>query len=540
MSRVIVLGGGIGGLVAARRLAHLGNEVTLIEREPTLGGLVASREVAGIRIDTGAESFATRKGTVAQLAIELGLGTDIVEPDPEGAWLRWDDDAAPLPKTGLLGIPGSPLADDVRRIVGWRGSLRAYCDRLLPVLRVRKETDLGDIVRRRMGRLVLDRLVTPVVAGVHSADPSTVDVQAVAPGLTQNMTTQGSLSGAVMALREMAPAGSQVQGIRGGMARLVDALVADCEKYGVRIRTSREVLGVAADETGGWDVAVAEVPTADAVRADAASGDAAGGPAAGRAPADARTAADGRTTADARTAADASTAAEARTTADAPVTGEALHADAIVIATGFRAGLRLLGQTGVGSSGPAVPGPSAWPEPSSVTIATLVLDDARLDAHPRGTGVLVAPGTPGIGAKALTHSSAKWAWLAESLPAGRHVVRLSYGRREADDLVTPSDPTVDQAGALSDAGALLGLDLQPSSVVGFATTEWPASLAFATVGHKARVKQTLRAVAEVPGLDVVGAWVSGTGLAATVEHAITTASALAAELRGAPRLDRDE
>lgn len=528
MSRIIVIGGGVGGLVAARRLAHLGNDVTLVEREPAPGGLVASREIAGIRIDTGAESFATRKGTVAQLAIELGLGTDIVEPDPEGAWLRWDDDTAPLPKTGLLGIPGSPLADDVRRIVGWRGSIRAYCDRLLPVLRVRKETDLGDIVRRRMGRLVLDRLVTPVVAGVHSADPSAVDVQAVAPGLTQNMTTQGSLSGAVMALREMAPAGSQVQGIRGGMARLVDALVADCEKYGVRIRTSHEVLGVAAAETGGWDVAVAEVPTADAVRADAASGDAASGPAGGRGPAEARSAADGRT------------AADARTTADAPVTGEALHADAIVIATGFRAGLRLLGQTGVGSSGPAVPGPSAWPEPSSVTIATLVLDDARLDAHPRGTGVLVAPGTPGIGAKALTHSSAKWAWLAESLPAGRHVVRLSYGRREADDLVAPGDPTVDQAGALSDAGALLGLDLQPSSVVGFATTEWPASLAFATVGHKARVKQTLRAVAEVPGLDVVGAWVSGTGLAATVEHAITTASALAAELRGAPRLDRDE
>ncbi len=506
MSRIIVIGGGVGGLVAARRLAHLGNDVTLIEREPTPGGLVASREVAGVRIDTGAESFATRKGTVAQLAIELGLGTDIVEPNPDGAWLRWDDDTAPLPKTGLLGIPGSPLADDVRRIVGWRGSLRAYCDRLLPVLRVRKETDLGDIVRRRMGPLVLDRLVTPVVAGVHSADPSVVDVQAVAPGLTQNMTTQGSLSGAVMALREMAPAGSQVQGIRGGMARLVDALVRDCENYGVRIRTSHEVLGVASGEDGGWDVAVTVVPDAGLEHGDGTD----------------------------------AAAASRRTSADAPVTGEALYADAIVIATGFRAGLRLLGQTGVGADGPAMPGPSAWPEPSSVTIATLVIDDSRLDAHPRGTGVLVAPGTPGIGAKALTHSSAKWAWLAESLPAGRHVVRLSYGRREADDIVTPTDPVVDQARALSDAGALLGVDLQPSSVVGFATTDWPASLAFATVGHKARVKQTLRAVAEVPGLDVVGAWVSGTGLAATVEHAITTASALAAELRGARRLDRDE
>jgi oxygen-dependent protoporphyrinogen oxidase len=59
------------------------------------------------------------------------------------------------------------------------------------------------------------------------------------------------------------------------------------------------------------------------------------------------------------------------------------------------------------------------------------------------------------------------------------------------------------------------------------------------VGHKTRVRQTLAAVEQVPGLDVVGAWVSGTGLAATVEHARTTASGLAAELRGAPRLDLD-
>lgn len=184
-----------------------------------------------------------------------------------------------------------------------------------------------------------------------------------------------------------------------------------------------------------------------------------------------------------------------------------------------------------------MPPSSEWPEPASVTLATLVIDDARLDTHPRGTGVLVAPGTPGVTAKALTHSSAKWTWLADALPAHRHVLRLSYGRRGTDARATTAG--VDLATVITDASALLGIPLSEADVAGFDTTTWTESLAFATVGHKARVRQTLAAVEQVVGLDVVGAWVSGTGLAATVEHARTTASALAAELRGDRRLDVD-
>src|SRR5690606_7142858 len=66
-----------------------------------------------------------------------------------------------------------------------------------------------------------------------------------------------------------------------------------------------------------------------------------------------------------------------------------------------------------------VPGPARY-----VAIASLVLDAPALDAAPRGTGVLAQPGL--TRAKALTHASTKWDWLAQALPAGRHVVRLSY------------------------------------------------------------------------------------------------------------------
>ena len=51
--RVIVVGAGVGGLVAALRLAHQGCAVTLLEMEPTPGGKMREVAVGSQRIDAG-------------------------------------------------------------------------------------------------------------------------------------------------------------------------------------------------------------------------------------------------------------------------------------------------------------------------------------------------------------------------------------------------------------------------------------------------------------------------------------------------------
>lgn len=53
MSRVVVVGGGFGGLAAAARLAKTGHAVTLVERAPTLGGALGSVTAAGFTWDAG-------------------------------------------------------------------------------------------------------------------------------------------------------------------------------------------------------------------------------------------------------------------------------------------------------------------------------------------------------------------------------------------------------------------------------------------------------------------------------------------------------
>ncbi|GAA2030939.1 protoporphyrinogen oxidase [Agromyces tropicus] len=485
---VVVVGGGVAGLVAALECARLGLGVVVLEQAGRPGGCVGRLEVDGLALDAGAESFATRNDSVPALVERLGLADEVVSPNPAGAWLAWGDRsgvrAAPLPRTGVLGIPANPLGEDVRAIIGWGGAWRAWRDRITPILKIGRAERLGPLVRQRMGDAVLDRLVTPISAGVYSTDPDDLDVDVVAPGLNEAMTRAGSLSGGVAQLVQARRAGSAVLGLRGGMHTLVDALVAELARFGAVVRTGARATGlerVPAGEVDGppvpssWRVTAADVG-GDASAAAASSGDA-GDP---RPP----------VVVDARFAIVATPAHASRALLAGVVPTEALA--------------------------------DAWPDAASVELVTLVLDAPELDAAPRGTGVLVAAGTPGVAAKALTHSSAKWPWLAEAAP-GRHVVRLSYGRAGASSPLEGLDDEAVAERALADASTLLGVDLDRARLRASGRSAWRDALSQAAVGQRDRVRALEAAVEADAGLALTGSWVAGTGLASVVPHAVEAA-----------------
>lgn len=443
---VVVVGGGIAGLVAARELLNGGARVTLLESSARLGGKVAPHTVAGIQLDAGAESFATRGGTVAALVTELGLGDAIVTPTGAGAWLLpRTGPALPLPKAGLLGIPSVPLARDVIAIVGLAGALRAQLDGLLSGFFGAQERNLGALVRKRMGRAVLERLVAPVAGAIHSAHPDQLDVDVVAPRLRDAVLSRGSLAAAVLTLREAAPAGAAVQGLSGGVFRLVDALVE-------AIRTRAEI------------ECEAFVVTADAA---------------------------GVTLRD----------------------GRRIAADQVILAADL--------------------GPDSG---VTITLATLVVLCPALSPAPRGTGVLVASGAPGVRAKALTHATAKWGWLAETA-GDRHVLRLSYES-------APESVEALREQARADAAVLLGVELPAASIVAFGRQHW--------AGPRRAVPRTSAVISEsewegpdgskngclsTPRTTVnIGERVSGTGLAAVIRHAREESGKLLTDLASRPGL----
>lgn len=405
MTRILIIGAGVGGLVLARALALAGRDVTVFEASTAVGGQVAAHTVGGITLDRAAESFATRGGTVAALLGELGLGDDIVTPTPAPAWLhRADGTAVPLPGTSLLGVPANPLAADVRRAIGLPAALRASLDRVLPATRGAAATNLAELVTARMGRGVVDGLVAPITRGVHSREPQQLPVAVAHPRLLELLGSTGSLAAAVREIRASSPAGSQVAGIRGGMHRLASTLVDAAKSAGVEIRT------------------------------------------------------------------------------DAPVT--AFDTDGVTVH-----GVRHVGRT-------VLAAPPTGADGRSVTLVTLIVDAPTLDAAPRGTGLLVAAEAPGVQARALTHMTAKWAWVREAAP-DRHVLRLSYDGHQ---------PVAD---ARADAELLLG-------------TRFAAVDAAATV-HLVRPSRV-----DDASLPRVGETASGTGLASVIAHAQRTADTLLA------------
>lgn len=441
---VVIVGGGVGGLVAAREAAILGRSVCLIEAGDRLGGALQGLELGGAVVDVGAEGFAiTRPETVA-LITELGLADRIVQPRRSDSRLVVPAGTFPMPHA-MLGIPTDPLADDVVAIVGREAAERAAALDAAPVpAEWEDEITLGALIRERLGDEIAVSIATPVVGGVHALNPDLAEAEALIPGICAAARKHGGLAPAAAAMRAASGVpGAAVNGLRGGMSVLVDALVADVHARGVDVRTATSATGVRQDGTT-WVTLTQH--------------------------------------------------------------GE-LVSDQVVVAVDARSAADLL------ASLPSVHEPLSRLHVGDVVVFAMVLAHPLLDEDPLGSGALIAPTTPNVRAKALTHASAKWAWIREAYGPGRHVVRLSYGR---DGVI--SEP-LDQLPQIAhhDLELLLGADLPDFEATHLA--RWTGSLLHPRVGHRANVAALRSAVAELPGLAVPAAGLAGNGLAGTISQA---------------------
>ena len=543
----LVIGGGIAGLTATWDLVRAGLRPLLIEARGYTGGLVAAGSIGGARMDLGAEGFVVRGQAATSMLAELGLRTAAphgrprlflppLTPGAGGGSPQWV--LHRFPGNAYLGIPADPLAADVVAMIGPGAAHQAAQDADLPGTVATGPEDPGDLasfVTARMGAGVLERLVRPIVAGIHSADPADLAADVVMPGLRRATAELGSLSAAVAAVLERRRARKDGAGgrsvdaaVEGGLFRLTDALREAIEAGGgsVRTRTGAQWLRPGGDQ----DCAGGEAPTAWRV---------------GIAP-----------------------TRRGPTPSDEPVPDgaqEVVVTDRVVVACSAGAALRLLqGIPGLPASATELTVPVGAP----IARFTLVARAPELSGEPVGSGLLVAPtgvaepgelagpaepaaaasssadagasdlasdGTvPGGGsasptacpvrAKALSHLSAKWPWVGAELRALHgpdvHALRLSYGR--------PGQPRpqVDLQVALDDVAALTGVRIEPEAVIDHMLVRWDGTLPPVTPAYRERTRHLEEDLAPVTGLEVTGAWVAGTGIAAVVEHARAAAGRL--------------
>ncbi|MBE7324519.1 protoporphyrinogen oxidase [Nocardioides sp. Y6] len=244
----VVVGAGISGLVAARRLRQRGFGVTLLEASARVGGQIESREVAeGVWLDLGAESLHLSAPGVAALVDELGLTDSVVTATPGSSRLATRRGLRPLP-AGVGPAGPSRLAPvltsrtlTLPQLV--RAGLEPVASRRTTPLSPDADVSVGDFVTSRFGRAISDTFVDPLLGTLHAGDVSRLSLRACAPMLVPSASSGRSL------LRKRAKgAAVQFATWRQGLGAVADALLAT---PGLEVRTGCRVTGIEPTAGGG-------------------------------------------------------------------------------------------------------------------------------------------------------------------------------------------------------------------------------------------------------------------------------------------------
>lgn len=232
MRRVIVVGGGISGLTAARDLAGAGHEVLVLEGSDRLGGKLRRGEVAGIAVDVGAEAMINRRPEGVDLAVATGLPLTHPTAATSRVWTRGA--LRPLPRT-LMGAPLDLDQLEESGILSPEGVQRAR-RQLVP--HPDGDLSVGDLVAQRYGDEVVDRLVEPLLGGVYAGHAREISARAAVPQLV-DLLTRPEVTVPTGPSTAEAPV---FAGIPGGMWQLPDAIAGElAASEQVEVRTDAVV-----------------------------------------------------------------------------------------------------------------------------------------------------------------------------------------------------------------------------------------------------------------------------------------------------------
>jgi oxygen-dependent protoporphyrinogen oxidase len=258
--QVVVVGAGIAGLAAAHRLLGRGARVTVLEASERVGGKLLPGEIAGTRVDLGAESMLARRPEAVALAREVGLA-DRLQPPATATASIWTRGALrPMPKGHVMGVPGTAAA--LAGLLSDEGLARIEQDADLPRTEVGDDIAVGEYVAARLGREVVDRLVEPLLGGVYAGDAYRISMRSAVPQLYQAATTHDSITQAVREIQARAAAAQQTgpvfMGIEGGVGSLPLAVAESVRARGGEIVTGAPVSELRRQEDGGWRVVAGE------------------------------------------------------------------------------------------------------------------------------------------------------------------------------------------------------------------------------------------------------------------------------------------
>src|SRR5450759_3243135 len=183
--RVVIVGGGVSGLATAydiHRRVGAEAQLTLVEAGSRLGGKVVAEQFSGHLVDTGPDAILMRVPAMAALLDELGLSDQIVPQAALGAYIWSRGKLRRIPAGTLFGVPDRLVPLLRSRLLSPAGLARAALDLGLPRRRIpRQDLSIAELVVPRLGRQVFDRLVDPLLGGVHAGRAAELSARSTVP-----------------------------------------------------------------------------------------------------------------------------------------------------------------------------------------------------------------------------------------------------------------------------------------------------------------------------------------------------------------------
>ena len=480
--RVIVVGGGVCGLVAAHSLQKSGCQVTLVEASDGLGGQVRSARLDGQAVDLGAEAAPLRAPGVQKLITELGLDESMIHPTQRTSLLSSRHGVVPLPDGVTPVGPTKLLPTIASRVLSPADLLRAGLEPVLAHPQPAGVT-VGEFIGARFGKGVATAIVDPLVGAIHAADINAFALESVSPGLVRTATSGDSILQETVR-RELglsenesrpgrhakhpttAPRTPTMGSWRQGMGELTTALSAD-----VTVLTDTRAVALTRGET-----------PQDATRSGMGT--------------------DGVTRTEDRTA--SANGRERQGTSGrwlldvADESGRrTLAADSVVLATPTAVSAELLSSVAPDTA-------STLSKERAVTVAAVVLHIDR-PAHPLSEAVdwfVGSAWSPLI--RQVVNLTNKW---PDRHPADTHLLRLNVGRDRGINIDQWSDEELGAA-SVEELGRI-GLRVNPHNHL---VHRFTAAMPQPGPLHHERIDAVRTGLSRLPGLFAAGAGVNGAGV----------------------------
>jgi len=216
MKRIAIIGGGISGLTVLHYLKQrLGDDVqiTLFEREASVGGTIRSFKNDSCLFEWGPNGFLDNQPDSLQLIKELGLTGQIIEADPiaRRRYIQKEGKlhALPLNPLDFIQTPLLPLEDKWSLIAG--------------IFKKNVSTDqsIHDYISQRFSANIAQSLVDPFISGIYAGDIKRLHMASSFPKLSRN----GFKRSRMLSLKE-------------GMGQIIQALD---KRYTRHIQTNSEI-----------------------------------------------------------------------------------------------------------------------------------------------------------------------------------------------------------------------------------------------------------------------------------------------------------